>query len=137
MAFVSSACRPGRIIRRAALSRRRSCRVFQNITANPTEYGRFEYGGLPVEPDGGPARNGLRVAVATHTAVLVAVPDNSPLLGLLWRFRSGGLTAPRVQAPNEFGWAAECDTAPKNSHTAASAAPWGHRNTAGAYAISV
>jgi hypothetical protein len=30
------------------LSRRRSWRVFQNITANPTEYGRFEYAGLPV-----------------------------------------------------------------------------------------
>ena len=97
MAFVSSARRPGRIIRRAALSRRRSCRVFQNITANPTEYGRFEYGGLPVEPDGGPARNGLRVAVATYTAVLVAVPDNSPLLGpvvalQIWRIE--GTTGP-------------------------------------------
>jgi hypothetical protein len=75
-----------------------------------------------------------KVAVATYTAVLVAVPDNSPCQGLLWRFRSGGLTALRIQAPNEFGWTAECDTL---NQTAASAAPWGHRNTAGAYAISV
>ena len=73
--------------------------MLQNITANPTEYGLFEYGGLPVEPDGGPARNGRR-SVAAYTAVLVAVPDNSPLLGpvvavQIWRI--DGATDPGSQ----------------------------------------
>jgi hypothetical protein len=100
MAFVSSACQPGRIIRRAALSGRRSCRVLQNITANPTEYGLFEYGGLPVEPDGGPARNGRRSLLRPTRRVLVAVPDNSPLLGpvvavQIWRI--DGTTGPGSQ----------------------------------------
>ena len=74
--------------------------MFQNITANPTEYGRFEYGGLPVEPDGGPARNGRGSLLRPTRRVLVAVPDNSPLLGpvvavQIWRI--DGTTDPGSQ----------------------------------------